>query len=283
VKYSVAVIIPTYNRARTLRRALESVFGQTRQPEEVCVIDDGSTDSTEVLVKEHFPQVIYIRQQNLGVSAARNAGVEATSSDCVAFLDSDDEWLPKKLEVQLSELEASPDIRLVHSDEIWIRNGKRVNQMHKHKKSGGYIFPLCLPLCAISPSAAVLHRSLLVDVGGFDESLPACEDYDLWLRICCKERVLYVDTPLLMKYGGHEDQLSKLYWGMDRFRVHSLAKLLSGASLDAEQERLAQKTLLEKATILRNGASKRAKLEDVRYYDQLLKMHGSQISEAHDD
>lgn len=276
---SVAVIIPTYNRVATLARALESVYTQSRQADEVCVVDDGSIDGTEALVKDRYPNVVYIKQENSGVSSARNSGVEATTSNYLAFLDSDDEWLPKKLETQLSALQAQPTFRLVHSDEIWIRNGKRVNPMDKHRKRGGELFSDCLSLCVISPSAVVLERALYVELGGFDESLPACEDYDLWLRICSREQVLYIDTPLLRKYGGHEDQLSRQHWGMDRFRVQSLIKLLNSGVLTDEQERLAGVTLLQKAKILRNGAAKRGKTESAEYYEQLLVDH-SDVSES---
>ncbi|MFT7472815.1 MAG: glycosyltransferase involved in cell wall biosynthesis, partial [Kiritimatiellia bacterium] len=157
VNDTVAVIIPTYNRAATLGRALESVATQSRQADEVCVVDDGSTDGTEELVKQQYPGTIYIKQQNGGVSSARNKGVEATTSKYLSFLDSDDEWLPKKLEAQLSALQAEPNFRLVHSDEIWIRKGKRVNQMDKHRKRGGELFARCLKLCVISPSSVVME------------------------------------------------------------------------------------------------------------------------------
>ena len=270
VNDTVAVIIPTYNRAATLGRALESVYTQSRQADEVCVVDDGSVDGTEELVKQHYPDTIYIKQKNSGVSSARNTGVDATTSKYLSFLDSDDEWLPKKIETQLRALQAEPDFRLVHSDEIWIRNGKRVNQMDKHRKRGGELFASCLALCVISPSSVVMERSLYVELGGFDESLPACEDYDLWLRLCSRERVFYIDTPLLRKYGGHDGQLSRQYWGMDRFRVQSLIKLLKSGVLEDGQERLTKMTLLEKAEILRNGAAKRGKAESAEYYEQLL-------------
>lgn len=275
---SVAVIVPTYNRVATLGRALESVYAQLRQADEVCVVDDGSTDDTEEFVKSKYPNVIYVKQVNGGVSSARNKGVESTTSKYLAFLDSDDEWLPEKLEIQLSALQEEPNFKLVHSDEIWIRNGKRVNQMDKHKKRGGDIFIHCLPLCVISPSAVVMERSLYVSLGGFDESLPACEDYDLWLRLCCQERVLYIDAPLLRKYGGHEDQLSRQYWGMDRFRVQSLVKLLNSGVLEKEQRRLLSVVLLEKAKILRNGAAKRGKVESAEHYAQLISRYGNVAS-----
>lgn len=253
---SVAVIIPTYNRRPVLPRALDSVLAQTLPASEVIVIDDGSTDATESLVAG-YPDVIYFRQPNRGVSAARNAGIAAASSEWVAFLDSDDEWLPDKLQKQLSASEHNPQYPLIHSDEIWIRDGVRVNQMDKHTKAGGMIFERCLPLCAISPSAALVRRSLLQELGGFNETLPACEDYDLWLRICAQHPVLYVDEPLLNKYGGHADQLSRQHWGMDRFRVRALDELLQSGVLESGQATAARSMLLEKSTILLQGARKR--------------------------
>lgn len=275
MKNTVAVIVPTYNRLVTLGRTLDSIYAQSRQADEVCVVDDGSIDGTEELVRRQYPGAIYIKQENTGVSAARNRGVEATTSSHIAFLDSDDEWLPEKLEQQLSALRMSPQAKLVHSDEIWIRNGKRVNQMDKHRKSGGDIFAACLALCVISPSAVLLQRSLYVELGGFDESLPACEDYDLWLRICSREDVLYVDKPLLKKYGGHKDQLSMQYWGMDRFRVQSLVKLLVSGVLNENQAQLTRASLLKKAGILRDGAAKRGKIERANYYQQLMNSYES--------
>jgi glycosyltransferase involved in cell wall biosynthesis len=270
VNESTAVIIPTYNRAATLPRALDSVYKQTMQAAEVCVVDDGSTDCTEQLIKSRYPNVRYIRRENGGVSAARNSGIVATTSRWLAFLDSDDEWLPKKLELQLAALQNNSDQRLIHCNEHWIRNGKLVNKLEKHRKRGGHIFPHCLPLCVISPSTVMIDRSLLSEMEGFDESLPACEDYDLWLRICCREAVLYLDTPLLNKYAGHEDQPSTTYWGMDRFRVQALSKLLRSSCLTREQASLAGSTLIDKTQILRNGALKRRKHKDLRYYDTLL-------------
>jgi glycosyltransferase involved in cell wall biosynthesis len=195
------------------------------------------------------------------VSSARNRGLVETSAEWVAFLDSDDVWLDKKLEVQRAAFEAAPNFRLIHSDEIWIRNGQRVNPMKKHRKFGGKIFERCLPLCLISPSAVIIERTLFDEVGVFDESLPACEDYDLWLRICCHYPVLYVDKPLLEKHGGHDDQLSKEHWGMDRFRVVALENLLNSSVLNEQQRTLAISAIKEKCLILISGALKRNNLD----------------------
>jgi glycosyltransferase involved in cell wall biosynthesis len=200
------------------------------------------------------------------VSKARNFGVEHSRGGWLAFLDSDDEWLPEKLERQWAALQQQPEYRLCHTEEIWIRNGKRVNPMNKHAKYGGHIFDYCLPLCAMSPSSVLIRRDLLEQTGGFDEQLPACEDYDLWLRICAKNPVLFIDQPLLKKYGGHPDQLSKKHWGMDRFRVYALEKILHSGTLDDQQRAAATATLLEKCEILANGASKRGNRERANYY-----------------
>ena len=179
----ISLIIPTYNRCLLLKRALHSVLEQSRPPDEIIVVDDGSTDKTAEMLKQEFPQINTISQINKGVSAARNKGIQQAQGDWIAFLDSDDSWQAEKLATQIRALQQAPELKVCHTEETWIRNGVRVNTMHKHKKSGGWIFEQCLPLCAMSPSSIMIHRSVFDDVGLFDENLPACEDYDLWLRI----------------------------------------------------------------------------------------------------
>ncbi len=271
---SVSVIIPTCNRAPLLGRALASVLGQSRPPDEVIVVDDGSSDETPALMAQRFPGVLYLRQENRGVSAARNRGIRQASSQWLAFLDSDDEWLPRKLERQLALLAAEPQWHIIHNDEIWIRRGRRVNPMKKHAKQGGWIFARCLPLCVISPSAVMIRRSVFASVGLFDESLPACEDYELWLRICCRYPVAYVDEALTVKHGGHADQLSRRHWGMDRFRIQALDKLLREGPLDTEQRATALAMLRHKTAIYLQGAARRGRHGEVARYQALLRHHG---------
>ena len=267
---SVSVVIPTFNRGHTLNRAIDSVLGQTLLPSEIIVVDDGSTDGTEELISTEYSSVSYIRSENRGVSAARNLGMKAAKSDWFAFLDSDDQWLPHKLEKQFECLSCNRDFKLVHCDELWIRKGKRVNPKAKHQKHGGYIFEQCLSLCAISPSASLVHRTLFDELGCFDETLQACEDYDLWLRICAVYPVLYVDEPLLIKFGGHEDQLSQKFWGMDRFRVEALRKILRTQNLTESQRLKASSKLIEKCSVLIGGAKKRGNVQMVRKYQNLI-------------
>jgi glycosyltransferase involved in cell wall biosynthesis len=264
----ISVVIPSYNRRHTLERALQSVFDQTSTVDEVILVDDGSTDGSSDMVKRQFPQVNVLRQPNLGVSAARNR---------IALLDSDDSWMPQKIELIREARQRHPEFVLYHSDEIWIRHGVRVNPKHKHRKSGGWIFESCLPLCAISPSASVISKSILESLGMFDEDLPACEDYDLWLRLCHQFPVHYIDRALITKYGGHDDQLSQLYTAMDRFRIHALHRLLKTATLQPENYRAAEATLLGKLDILINGAVKHREFIPLR--DSWCR-HGDQVTQC---
>ena len=266
----LSIIIPTFNRSELLYRALNSVFMQTYSDYEVIVIDDGSTDGTAEMLQKNFTQVRYFYQSNKGVSASRNKGLELAKGRWIAFLDSDDEWLPHKLEKQISLLKAKPDYKICHTEEIWVRNGVRVNQMKKHRKTGGWIFPQCLPLCVMSPSSILIHHSVFDSIGNFDTSLPACEDYDLWLRITAEYPVLYIEEPLIKKYGGHDDQLSKKHWGMDRYRIQALQNIISGETLNNENKQKAIAMLLKKCKVFQKGALKRGKIDDVQHYQNII-------------
>jgi glycosyltransferase involved in cell wall biosynthesis len=265
----ISVVIPSYNRAHTLERALLSVLGQTSAADEIIVVDDGSTDHSASVIRQ-YPAVKLIQQENKGVSAARNTGIRVASSEWIALLDSDDEWLADKLSNIRQAQQNQPDIKLFHSDEIWIRNGVRVNPMNKHNKYGGDIFHHCLPLCVISPSAVVIHRSLFDEIGLFNEGLPACEDYDLWLRICHRYPVAYLPQALIKKYGGHDDQLSRRFWGMDRFRIQSLHELMQQKTLTTIQQQQTRDMLLKKLRILIKGALKHKNQQVLDQYQPML-------------
>ena len=266
----VSVVIPTYDRMETLPRALDSVISQTFSDWELIVVDDGSTDGTDEMILRDYPAVRLHRQENAGVSSARNAGVALASGAWIAFLDSDDAWLPEKLELQLSGLAVEPELRLSHTDEIWVRNGRRVNQPKEYAKSGGDIYRRCLPLCCICPSSVLIRRDLFDEIGGFDETFPVCEDYDLWLRITAREPVHYLDEALVRKYGGHEDQLSTTVWGLDRYRIRALEKILSEEILSLADRILTKETLVKKLRILIAGAHKRGNREVVAEYEPRL-------------
>jgi len=266
----VSVIVPTYNRADRLERALNSIVSQTCQDFELIVVDDGSTDKTYQLMKS-FPkaQYFYIKK-NSGVSKARNVGLAFAKGELICFLDSDDLWKEKKIQIQSLWLENNKDSQICYTDEIWVRNGVRVNPMNRHRKYSGDIFRHCLGLCIVSPSSVMIRAKLFDEIGNFDESLPACEDYDLWLRIASKYAFHFIEEPLIIKYGGHSDQLSRKYWGMDRFRVVALKKLLDQNSLDKEKLKLTRSVFLEKCSILIKGFEKRGKKEDESFYRELV-------------
>jgi len=266
----VSVIVPTYNRADRLERALNSIVSQTYQDFELIVVDDGSTDKTSQLMKS-FPkaQYFYIKK-NSGVSKARNVGLAFAKGELICFLDSDDLWKEKKIQIQSLWLENNKDSQICYTDEIWVRNGVRVNPMNRHRKYSGDIFRHCLGLCIVSPSSVMIRAKLFDEIGNFDESLPACEDYDLWLRIASKYAFHFIEEPLIIKYGGHSDQLSRKYWGMDRFRVVALKKLLDQNSLDKEKLKLTRSVFLEKCSILIKGFEKRGKKEDESFYRELV-------------
>jgi glycosyltransferase involved in cell wall biosynthesis len=267
----VSVIIPTFNRLEYLPRSLGSVLAQSYDDYELIVVDDGSTDQTIDAIQQDYPSVNLIVQQNKGVSAARNAGIQEASGEWIALLDSDDEWLPEKLNLQMKALESHPEYRSCHTEEIWIRDGHRVNPIKKYAKFGGQIFKRCLPLCIISPSSVVLHRELLQEVGGFDETLDVCEDYDLWLRVTAREPVLFLDQPLVKKYGGHDDQLSTMHWGMDRFRVRALQRVLDEELVSGDDEHMTLQTLVGKLDLLIKGSRKRGNLDLLHELEPQLK------------
>ena len=275
-----SVVVPVYNRGELVRRALDSVLSQTFLPREVIVVDDGSTDSTaQKLRSEYSTSVTVISQEHAGVSRARNKGISACSQEWIAFLDSDDEWCPEKLEKQAEFLIKNSEYQICHCDEIWIRRKVRVNPKKYHAKSGGWIFPKCLPLCVISPSAVVINQSVFSDVGTFDEQLPVCEDYDLWLRIAARFPVGFVDKQLVIKHGGHEDQLSQVYPAMDRFRIAALLKLLDADMLCSGYRKLTIQTLLEKLTIYSTGTRKRGRQSEAAYYNGLHRQYQGELKD----
>ena len=270
--YKVSVIIPTLNRINTLQRAIDSVIAQSFKSIEIIVVDNGSSDGSVNMLKKNYPTVKLIHEHKSGVSASRNKGIMYAKNTWIAFLDSDDAWDQKKLEKQINLLHNSHyKYRLIHTNEIWIRNGKKINQMKKHQKFGGYIFNECLSLCCISPSSVLIDRSIFDDMGLFNENLPVCEDYDMWLRICSKEAVLFIDEKLTFKYGGHKDQLSKSYWGMDRFRVNSIENLILNYDLNTDQKNKSMATLIKKLKIIINGAKKRNNSSVISEYTKKLK------------
>lgn len=259
---AVSVIIPTHNRLDFLCEAVDSVLRQTFRDFELIVVDDGSSDRTSEEIPDRYPFVRLIRQEHAGVSRARNRGAGSAAGEWIAFLDSDDLWVERKLSLQWEGLQRTKNHLICYTDEIWYRRGRRVNPGRRHRKHSGDVFLPSLSLCIVSPSSVLLKRELFEEVGGFDETLPVCEDYDLWLRIAAKEPFLFLPEPLIIKRNGHPDQLSQTTWGMDRFRIASLAKLLESGTLTSDQRRAALNELERKGKVYAAGCLKRGRTEE---------------------
>ncbi len=270
----VSVVIPTFNRAPFLKKAIESVFAQGCRAIELVVVDDGSEDDTGDVVSGYKGPVKYIKQRNKGVGAARNLGIKNSCGEFIAFLDSDDWWDRDKLTVQLAEMRQGPDYLISHTQEVWYKNGRLLNQKKKHRKHHGYIFDKCLAMCAVSMSTAMVRKGLFDAVGLFDEGFPCCEDYDFWLRVSAKHEFLLIDRPLTLKDGGRPDQVSSIYaTGMDRFRIESILKLLKSNVLTPDQRSIAIHELQKKCRIYGKGCIKHGRADEGRRFLQLAAQH----------
>ena len=275
----ISVVIPTYNRIALVERAIDSVLMQSIKPFDIIVVDDGSDDGTSEMIQKKYRSINLVQQQNSGVSAARNNGIKHAKGDWISLLDSDDEWTEKKLENQVNRLIKNPDYHFCHTNEIWIRNGVRVNQKKRHQKYGGYIFDKCLDICRISPSSTLFKKNILEHVGWFDTQLPVCEDYDLWLRITADYKILFVDELLIIKYGGHTDQLSQSVEGIELFRIKSLENLLANTELSPQKKNLAITMIIKKLNIYLNGLIKRKKQTETEQVKEKIKFWKKDVIE----
>lgn len=272
----ISVIIPSFNRAEFLKVAIQSVLDQdyfSNGPGpgrfELLVVDDGSTDQTQSVIESFSSPLGYHYQNHLGVSAARNLGIKKSRGGYVAFLDSDDLWKPDKITSQMSLMTSLPQTKICYTEEIWIRNSVFVNPKKKHRKYSGWIFDKVLPLCLLSLSSALFRRSVFEEIGIFDEDLPACEDYDFGIRAASRYPIHLITKPLIVKRGGHLDQLSHKYWGMDQFRVKALEKALQ-MDLSPVQREQVKRELVKKCKILVAGFKKRNKMSEVKLYSGLI-------------
>lgn len=283
MKPVVSVIIPTWNRREQLLEAVASVLAQRGVEPEIIVVDDGSTDGTAEALRSFGSRVACLSQPRAGVSAARNRGIDASRGEWLAFLDSDDLWLPEKLSAQMDFFTKNPEARICQTEEVWIRNGSRLNPRNYHRKPQGRCFPLLLERCLVSPSAVMIHRDVFEEVGFFDESLPACEDYDLWLRIGCRMPIGLVDRPLVVKRGGHADQLSATVPALDRYRIQALEKIIRSGALDAEQLRAAMDVLERKCRIYGEGCRRRGREDEAGRMQALPSELAREFGRARED
>jgi len=271
-KPAVSVIIPTYNRGWILEEAVDSVLSQDFYNFELIVVDDGSEDNSSDILASYGDRIKVIKQENKGVSSARNRGIASSSGRYIAFLDSDDLWLPGKLSAQLAFFESNPGALICQTEEIWVKNGKRVNPGKRHKKMSGFYFEKALELCMVSPSAVMVKKNLFDMAGLFDETLPACEDYDMWLRVNCRHPIYLIDTPLIIKRGGHHDQLSGMH-SLDKYRIQSIIKLIENRLLSGDQQKLAIKVLEGKCRVYSDGCLKRGRIDEALYYIEITESY----------
>lgn len=261
----ISVIIPTFNRAWSLGRAIDSVLAQTVAPEEIIVVDDGSTDHTAKVLADYGDRITVLTQPNAGVSSARNTGICHSTGEFVALLDSDDEWKPEKLACQAAFFKTHPHALICQTQEVWIRNGVCVNPMAKHQKPSGMIFEPSLHLCLVSPSAVMIKKKLFERKGMFRPDFFVCEDYEFWLRVSVDTPIHLIDEAMTVKYGGHPDQLSRRH-SQDRFRIEAIRGLVESGTLSRDQKEAALVVLREKCRIYGNGCAKRGKTEEARIY-----------------
>lgn len=256
-----SVIIPTFNRDKTILRAVKSVLSQSFKDYELIIVDDASTDSTQDLLKD-LNCLVLKNEKNCGVSFSRNLGAKHAQGQYLAFLDSDDEWFSFKLQNQFDVIQKT-NSKLVHTEEIWIRDGVRVNQMKKHQKGGGDQFERSCELCVICPSTVAIEKSCFFELGGFDETFTVCEDYDLWLKYTSLYECEFISEPQIKKFGGHTDQLSTMYVAMDYFRIKALDNILKIRELSTEKSAHAKKLLLSKSKNLIRGYKKHNNFENL--------------------
>jgi len=271
-----SVIIPTHNRAHFIENAAYSVLKQTYKQFELLVIDDGSDDETRQVVESiHDHRIKYVRIPHRGVSFARNTGIHLSAGRYIAFLDSDDEWAESKLERTEEYTIKYPQIPVFHTDEIWYKKGKLLNQKKKHRRPSGFIYRNCLSLCCIGMSTAVVKKNLFYETGYFDTKLPACEDYEFWLRVCSRYEVKLIPERLTIKDGGRNDQLSNQP-GLDKYRIYALERMLETGDLDPESHDLTRKELIKKCNIYAKGASKRGRKREADIFFEKISRYKSQ-------
>ena len=202
----VSVIIPVYNGKKYISETIESVLGQTYAPIEIIIIDDGSKDSSHNVIKPYLNdnKIKYYFQQNQGVAAARNFGIQKSSGNLIAFIDQDDLWLPEKISRQVSLMSTNSQLALVHGRIEFINeNGTRIKPLWTHPEVSGYCFKEMFSGNKIAMLTALVKKESIMAAGMFDETIAITDDYDLWLKISYTNMVGYVDeTIALYRYHG---------------------------------------------------------------------------------
>jgi glycosyltransferase involved in cell wall biosynthesis len=217
---TISAVIPTYNYARFLREAIDSALAQTYAPLEIIVVDDGSIDETPEVLAEYGERIRVVRQQNQGVAMARNTGIAAARGEIIAFLDSDDLWEPRKLELQIARFEADPSLGLVHCGVEMFGAGGNTLQVYLGGLEGwvaGEMLRLDREVIIALGSSIMVPKRVAEEIGGFDQRLPPSEDWDFCYRIATRYPIGYV-AEVLMRYRMHDSgihlNIAKMEKGM---------------------------------------------------------------------
>ena len=235
----VSAIIPTYNYARYVAAAIKSVLAQSFKDLEIVVVDDGSTDETTETLRPFAERIRYIPQVHRGLAAARNVGIRVARGRYLAFLDSDDLWLPDKVSMQVARLDAEPAVGVVYCEAVLFDEASQTVIPHSYwsHHPSGRILPWLIRQNVVPSPTPMVRRELFDQVGPFDESLSACEDWDMWIRIAQVSEFAYVDR-VLAEYRVHSANMSLDHERMMTNRLRVLEKAFSAAGVSPATRRL---------------------------------------------
>jgi len=249
---SVSVIIPCYNYGHLLADAIGSVLAQTRPPDEVIVVDDGSTDKTTEVAASYGNRVQYIRQERSGPGAARNAGIRAARGELLAFLDADDWWLPHRLSSQVPIISANDEIAMVHSAFLGYHGPDVQSPVYRFSQEDCDVHVLKRS-CRVGTLTVLIRKEIVDELGGFDTRLRRCQDWDLWIRVARDHRIVYHDEPVAV-YRSHPDQVRSDYLLRYRFSRLVVRRYRRIHPNCAQCEQAYFEGIRRERTLLREGA-----------------------------
>ncbi len=265
----VSIVIPTYNRETIICKAIDSALSQTYKNLEIIIVDDGSTDNTKTVLEKYGSRLNYFYQENKGISGARNAGIKRSTGQYIAFLDSDDYWLPDKLEKQIELFLQYPEYGMVACQCASIGADGQFRQKNRHGKSGSVLFDL-FKKNFIRTSSAVIKKECFLKSGLFDENLKECEEYDLWLRISAHYQVGFINEPLAVytdnPKGASTDSL--------RGRLYRLQVLEKDYLKEIIPENIYRKRIADTCHYIgRHWAKRGGKEESLDFMKKAQKLH----------
>jgi glycosyltransferase involved in cell wall biosynthesis len=265
---NIAAIIPVKGRPALLKEALDSILSGNILPSSVFVVIDSIGEEREMdsialeefflRSKKIFSEIHFkkIYSANEGPARARNLAAKEAKEEWISFLDSDDLWLPEKLESQISYLKKRPHLHGASGLERWIKNGKVLIQPQKLRPGHGRFIKDSLHRCLVPCSSVIIRRSIFLDEGGFDENFPVCEDYEFWIRFLSRHPLGFIDREIAIKRSGDWSQLSSSH-SLDKYRILALLKSVQNCNFSKEESGEAKKACYEKFSIFESGAKKR--------------------------